>query len=108
MNVGNCKRSRTHLASLIGTGLCSLLLSACGSDDDEAAPVAPVVTAQQACAALSGKTIAGATLTAVAVPASAAVPTYCKVNGTIAPSLNFEMRLPDAWNGKLYYGGGGG
>ena len=108
MNVGNCKRSRTHLASLIGTGLCSLLLSACGSDDDEAAPVAPVVTAQQACAALSGKTIAGATLAAVAVPASGAVPTYCKVTGTIAPSLNFEMRLPDAWNGKLYYGGGGG
>jgi feruloyl esterase len=30
------------------------------------------------------------------------------VNGTIAPSLNFEMRLPSAWNGKLYYGGGGG
>ena len=111
MNVGNCKTSRTRVVSVVATGLCSLLLSACGSDDDEAAPpapVAPVVTAQQACAALSGKTIAGATLAAVAVPASGAVPTYCKVNGTIAPSLNFEMRLPDAWNGKLYYGGGGG
>lgn len=108
MNVGNRKMSQTHFDSLIGTCLCSLLLSACGSDDDEAAPVAPVVTAQQACAALSGKTIAGATLATVTVPASGAVPTYCKVNGTIAPSLNFEMRLPDAWNGKLYYGGGGG
>src|SRR5689334_6123173 len=108
MNVGNCQMSRTHVASLVATGLCCLLLPACGSDDDEAAPVVPVVTAQQACAALSGKTIAGATLAAVAMPASGAVPTYCKVNGTIAPALNFEMRLPDAWNGKVYYGGGGG
>ena len=57
---------------------------------------------------LSGKTIGGATLTTVVVKANGAAPTYCKVNGTIAPSLNFEIRLPDAWNGKLYYGGGGG
>lgn len=81
-----------------------LLLSACGGSDDNPA----TVNAAQACAALSGKTMAGGTLTAVSVAASGAVPTYCKVNGTIAPSLNFEMRLPDAWNGKLHYGGGGG
>lgn len=107
MRNANCKTSRPPLTSLVATGLCSLLLSGCGSgsDDDEASTV---VTSQQACAALSGKTIAGATLAAVAVPASGAVPTYCKVNGTIAPALNFEIRLPDAWNGKLYYGGGGG
>ena len=68
---------------------------------------ATIVTAQMACASLSGKTIGGATLTTVVVKANGAAPTYCKVNGTIAPSLNFEIRLPDAWNGKLYYGGGG-
>ncbi len=67
-----------------------------------------MVTAEMACAILSGKTIGGATLTTLVVKATGAVPTYCKVNGTIAPSLNFEIRLPDAWNGKLYYGGGGG
>ena len=67
-----------------------------------------MVTAQTACATLSGKTIGGATLTTVVVKANGAAPTYCKVNGTIAPSLNLEIRLPDAWNGKLYYGGGGG
>jgi feruloyl esterase len=105
MNLGNCKTRLTRTAPLVATALCSLLLSACGSGDDDTGPVA---NAQKACDALSGKTIAGATLTAVAVPASGAVPTYCKVNGTIAPALNFEMRLPDAWNGKLYYGGGGG
>ena len=47
-------------------------------------------------------------LTTVVIKASAAAPNYCKVNGTLAPSLNLEIRLPDAWNGKLYYGGGGG
>ena len=66
------------------------------------------VTAQMACASLARKSIGGATLTTVVVKANGAAPTYCKVNGTIAPSLNFEIRLPDAWNGKLYYGGGGG
>ena len=66
------------------------------------------VTAAMACTTLSGKTIGGATLTTVLVKASEAAPTYCKVNGTLAPSLNFEIRLPEAWNGKLYYGGGGG
>ena len=46
--------------------------------------------------------------TTVAVAASGAAPTYCKATGTIAPKLNFEVRLPQTWNGKLYYGGGGG
>jgi len=115
MNIENREMGLTHSAGLAATASCLLLLAACGSDDDGTAPdgtapdeTAPVVTAQAACDALSGRTIAGATLTAVAVPASGAVPTYCKVNGTIAPALNFEMRLPDAWNGKIYYGGGGG
>ncbi len=91
----------------LATALSGVLLAGCGSSDDDT-PTAQTISAQQACAALSGKTIAGATLTAVAVAASGAVPTYCKVNGTLSPALNFEMRLPDTWNGKLYYGGGGG
>ena len=84
----------------------SLLIVGCGGgdDDDDA-----TITAQQACATLSGKTVAGAQVTAAAaVPASGAVPTYCKVNATIPPQLNLEMRLPENWNGKLHYGGGGG
>jgi feruloyl esterase len=36
------------------------------------------------------------------------MPGYCKVDGVIAPALRFEVRLPANWNGKLYYGGGGG
>lgn len=84
----------------------AVLLAACGGSGDDDSDSG--VTAQQACDALAGRTVAGATLAAVAVAASGPVPTYCRVNGTIPPSLNFEMRLPQGWNGKLYYGGGGG
>lgn len=86
--------------------IATAMLAACGGSNDT--PSQQQITAQQACDALNGKTIAGATLTAAAVAASGAVPTYCKVSGNIAPSLNFEMRLPQTWNGKLHYGGGGG
>ncbi|HUO29718.1 MAG TPA: hypothetical protein VMU80_10895, partial [Bryobacteraceae bacterium] len=68
----------------------------------------PGITAQMACSTLPGKSIGGAALTAVVVEADKGTPSYCKVNGTLAPSLNFEIRMPDNWNGKLYYGGGGG
>jgi len=36
------------------------------------------------------------------------VPEHCKVSATIAPKLNFEIRLPVSWNSKLHYSGGGG
>jgi pimeloyl-ACP methyl ester carboxylesterase len=88
--------------------LSALALAACGGDDDD--PATPTVaTAEQACSALSGKTLAAATVTAAAtVAASGPAPVYCRVAATIAPQLNLELRLPQQWNGKLYYGGGGG
>ena len=89
-------------AALVGTAW----LGGCGGSDDNGS-TGP--SAQAACTSLAGKTVAGvASVAAVTVAASGATPTYCKVNGTIAPALNFEMRLPQAWNGKLHYGGGGG
>ena len=66
------------------------------------------VTAQIACQTLSGQIIDGAKLTTALVAASGPAPAYRKVSGTITPKLNFEIRLPQTWNGKLYYGGGGG
>lgn len=94
--------------------LAVFALSGCLHDDDDddvsgGGGTGTAVSATQACATLTGKTIAGAVVaTAATVAASGAEPVYCKVNATIAPQLNLEMRLPDQWNGKLYYGGGGG
>lgn len=93
--------------------LSAMTLAGCwggGDDDNTGAPTTgAAISADQACAALTGKTIAGASVTqAVAVAASGALPVYCKVDATIAPQLNLELRLPQQWNGKLYYGGGGG
>jgi len=99
------KTNRTPWA-LVPLGALALLAACGGSDDDNQGP--GHISAQQACDRLDGKTIGGAELSAATVAASGPLPTYCKVNGMIAPALNFEMRLPDEWNGKLYYGGGGG
>jgi pimeloyl-ACP methyl ester carboxylesterase len=33
---------------------------------------------------------------------------HCAVNGVIGTETNFELLLPDAWNGKFVMGGGGG
>ncbi len=41
-------------------------------------------------------------------PATAGVPEYCEVRGTIMPEIKFAVKLPTAWNGKFYMVGGGG
>ena len=73
---------------------------------------APVPAApSDACAALAGKldrTTFGDVGSAV-VEAKGDMPAYCRVQGTIKPTVGFEMRLPlTAWNGKFYQAGCGG
>src|SRR5690606_7656009 len=38
------------------------------------------------------------------------VPSFCRVRGTVAPAIRFEVWLPDAadWNGRFQAAGGGG
>jgi len=93
---------KVRLAVALAAMTASLLMSACGGSGSR------VVSAPTACATLSAKNIGGATLTTAVIPPSGKVPMYCRVKGTLAPALNFEIRLPNAWNGKLYYAGGGG
>ncbi len=101
-------RAAAALAAFAALGL-----AACGGSDhsapQSAAAAQTTVSAQQACETLKGKTIGGASVdTATMVDATAASPTYCKVNATVAPSLVLELDLPNNWNGKLLYSGGGG
>ncbi|MBI3285148.1 MAG: tannase/feruloyl esterase family alpha/beta hydrolase [Burkholderiales bacterium] len=94
------KANRKFIFTVAAAGVAAGI-SACGGSP------APV-DAAQACAALAGQTVAGATASAALVAASGPVPGYCNISATIAPALNFEMRIPNNWNGKLHYGGGGG
>lgn len=90
----------------------AVLSAGCGGDNNSsAASSSPTATytAQQVCDVLKGKTLGGATVGSASVIAGKeSVPTYCKVVAKIDPSLNFELWFPNSWNGKLYYGGGGG
>lgn len=113
----------------------SFLLSGCGGNDDNNQtsnqPGNQPTVAALTCADISGKTVpatsiglptGGATVTsAVAVKATDTGNTngdYCKVTGTIAPDataaatgtpvINFQLNLPESWNGKSVHMGGGG
>jgi hypothetical protein len=82
--------------------LLPLLLSAC-------AHTPPVPSSRAACEALAGRSVGDATVTrATLVAALDTLPEYCQVLGTLPPALDFELRLPSAWNGRTVYGGGGG
>ena len=84
------------------SALLSLLLSACAHTPSAPAPRA-------ACEALTGRSVEGARVTrATLVPAERELREYCQVLGTLPPALDFELRLPSAWNGRTVYGGGGG
>ena len=42
------------------------------------------------------------------IPAGEAGPAHCKVTGVIETEINFELLLPEEWNGRFMMGGGGG
>lgn len=47
-------------------------------------------------------------LTAETVGATDLLPSHCRIHGWIGPAVNFELKLPDDWNGKFYMVGNGG
>ena len=50
----------------------------------------------------------GVTQTATLVPMTAEAPEHCLVTGTLPTDIGFAIRLPLAWNGRLYMSGNGG
>ena len=97
-----------------------------GTDTPTTPP--PVAATPKACADLvgmeipasaiglptSGGKVTAATVTAAAGTGAAALPEYCNVLASIAPvdptapSINFRLALPTAWNKKAVMFGGGG
>ncbi len=45
---------------------------------------------------------------AASIPPAGSTPASCRVTGTLAPQIAFEVSLPDRWNGRLYMIGNGG
>jgi tannase/feruloyl esterase len=72
---------------------------------------APSKTASSACAALASTTLPDVRITSAdavaAKPDGVPVP-HCKVLGIIGAEIQFQVLLPDAWNGRFVMGGNGG
>jgi feruloyl esterase len=47
-------------------------------------------------------------ISAIDVPTSGSVPSYCRVSGVLSPEVAFEVSLPTRWNGRFYMIGNGG
>ena len=75
-----------------------------GAGGEGGAPAAP-----QQCAAFADTVVAGAQIrSATMSDATATTPEQCVVDGVLHDTLNFRVRLPTHWNGKLLSIGGGG
>jgi feruloyl esterase len=74
-------------------------------------PAAPAPDLRTACPALTGRLDSAtfAKAESAVVEAKGDMPAYCRVRGTIRPTIGFEMRLPlSGWNGNYYVSGCGG
>jgi hypothetical protein len=76
---------------------------------------APAAAQTEPCTALRGQDFTAipdaptAITGAEVVTASGDLPEYCRITGTIAPAISFELRLPTStWNGKFLMQGCGG
>ena len=68
-----------------------------------------IARAAENCASLRSITDAGlSVVSAEAIAAADKLPAHCRVHGFIHPAVNFELKLPDDWNGKFFMVGNGG
>ncbi len=82
-----------------------LIIGACGAEQG-APPEEAAVAESPDCSAEALRDLPDVRLTSVTEEA-APVP-HCKVAGVIGTETNFELLLPETWNGKFVMGGGGG
>jgi poly(3-hydroxybutyrate) depolymerase len=127
------QRMRGAARVVVATACIAGVLSACGGGDDATAPALPQLAAAQsgtlaACTSLTGfafgaTTIASATqmaanaVTSTADGVTLALPAHCVVVGKMNQrtgidgkpyAINFEMRLPNSWNGRFFHQVNGG
>ena len=95
-------RSERGTVRRVVAGLALAAIAAAGCTERAGAPDDP-------CARLSGDTTFDfAIVTARHVDAGDRGPAHCEVIGRIDTEINFELLLPDEWNGRFMMGGGGG
>ena len=88
-----------RLSHLLAVGVLSAVL----------APVPSWAAGSVDCAALASLVVPSTTITGTTlVPSTATAPEYCRVLGHVDTEINFELRLPTAWNGNFLFGGEGG
>jgi len=107
----------SRIAAACAALLALLPLTACNDDDE------PELTAEQRCTALVASAPPSTTLTAVynaqgaVTVAGTALNAHCLVEGKTNErvgtdgkpyAIGFRLRLPDDWNGRLVFMGGGG
>ena len=73
-----------------------------------AACAAPAASSADACAALTALELIDLRIGAAEHVADGEIPAHCRVTGVIETEINFELLLPDDWNGRFLMGGGGG
>jgi hypothetical protein len=94
--------------------LSTLLALDCADPRDrQVSPVAKTRTALSDCAALSTLRLPDVRITAAKAMSASQEPrgvrlAHCNVRGVIGKEIQFEVLLPDEWNGRFVMGGGGG
>lgn len=96
-------RRQATTRDLVLAGVLALGLAGCAGTAEVPAGTGAL------CAGLAGMKLIGFDiLSASPVPAEDGLPPHCRVDGQIDTEINFELLLPDDWNGRFMMGGGGG
>ena len=99
--------ARRYAAAVVAMAASAAIAcaGAAGGSADADTPLPPA----ERCAALASFDLIDMRITlAESVAAGEQGPAHCAVTGVLEAEINFEMLLPDDWNGRFMMGGGGG